>query len=62
LILADGPATLQAEDNFRRRLYPIELETGAVLTVILTSRKDWQSPLYAAMPLYRNIRQEGIRL
>lgn len=62
LILTDGPATLQAEDDFRRQLYPIELETGAVLTVILTSRKDWQSPLYAAMPLYRNIRQEGIRL
>jgi predicted nucleotidyltransferase len=62
LILTDGPATLGAEDAFRRRLYPIELETGAVLTIILASRKDWQSPLYAAMPLYQNIRREGIRL
>ena len=62
LILTDGPANLSTEDAFRRRLYPIELETGAALTVILTSRKDWQSPLYAAMPLYQNIRREGIRL
>ena len=62
LILTDGTATLSAEDSFRRKLYPIELETGAVLTVILTSRKDWHSPLYAAMPLYRNIRREGLRL
>ena len=62
LILTDGAAGLSAEDRFRRRLYPIELETGAVLTVILASRKDWHSPLYAAMPLYRNIRREGIRL
>lgn len=62
LILTDGPATLQAEDRIRRRLYPLELETAAVLTLILTSRKDWGSSLYAAMPLYRNIRREGIRL
>ena len=62
LILTDGTASLSAEDRFRRKLYPIELETGAVLTVILTSRKDWHSPLYAAMPLYRNILREGIRL
>ena len=60
--VASCDATNHAEDRFRRRLYPIELETGAVLTVILASRKDWHSALYAAMPLYRNIRREGIRL
>lgn len=62
LVLIDGPATLKAEDTFRRQLYPIELETGAVLTVLLASRADWRSPLYAAMPLYRNIHREGLRL
>lgn len=62
LILIDGPATLKAEDTFRRQIYPIELETGAVLTVLLASRADWQSPLYAAMPLYQNINREGLRL
>ena len=43
----------------RRQLFPIELETGYVLTVFLISRKDWNSPLYAAMPLYRNIKKTG---
>lgn len=62
LVLIDGPATLRAEDKFRRQLYPIELETGAVLTVLLVNRADWQSPLYAAMPLCRNISREGLRL
>ena len=62
LVLTDGPSSLEAEDKIRRQLYPIELETGAVLTVILTSRMNWQSRLYSAMPLYRNIRREGIRL
>lgn len=62
LILVDGEVTLEREDIFRRRLFPIELETGAVLTIILMNRKDWSSPLYSAMPLCQNIKKEGIIL
>ncbi|MDZ7760114.1 MAG: nucleotidyltransferase domain-containing protein [Desulfovermiculus sp.] len=62
LIITNGPATLTVEDQYRRQLYPIELETGAVLTVILTRRSDWNSTLFSAMPLYQNIRREGIQL
>lgn len=62
LILVDGDISLEKEDCYRRRLYPLELETGAVLTVIVTSKANWNSPLYAAMPLYRNIRREGVFL
>jgi len=40
LILADGEVTLEREDVFRRQLFPIELETGGVLTIIQeTERK-----------------------
>lgn len=62
LIVAGGPATLDQEDRFRRSIYPIELETGAVLTVILVSRADWDSKLYDSMPFYRNIKREGVFL
>lgn len=62
LILTDGEATLEMEDSFRRHLFPIEIETGIVLTVILTSKKDWNSSLYDVIPLYNNIKKEGIIL
>ncbi len=62
LILTDREVTLEREYLFRQRLFPIELETGAVLTVILTSKKDWNSALYKAMPLYQNIERDGIIL
>jgi predicted nucleotidyltransferase len=62
LIVSDGPATLAREDTFRRRLYSIELDTGAVLTVILVNRDDWNSALYDTMPFYRNIKREGVVL
>jgi predicted nucleotidyltransferase len=62
LILTDGQVTLKREDDFRRQLFPIELETGAVLTVIMINKKDWNSSLYDAIPLYQNIKREGIVL
>lgn len=62
LILVEGEATFKKEDIFLEALFPLELETGAVFTVILTSSKEWNSPLYRAMPLYQNIRREGIAL
>jgi len=62
VILTDGEASLKIEDSFRRQLFPIELETGAVLTVILVSRKDWNSTLYGAMPFYQNVVRDGVSL
>jgi predicted nucleotidyltransferase len=62
LILTDGETTLRREDTFRRQLFPIELETGAVLTVILVSRKNWNSALYSAMPFYQNVVKDGVIL
>ena len=62
IILTDREATLKKEDTFRCQLYPIELETGAVITVMLVTKKDWDSPLQKAMPLYQNIRRDGLFL
>ena len=62
LILTDGLVTLEGEDILRRQLFPIEIETGAVFTVILVSRKDWNSALYGAMPFCQNIKRDGVIL
>jgi predicted nucleotidyltransferase len=62
LILTDGEVTLKREDAFRRQLYPLEMETGAVFTVMLVSRGDWGSALYDAMPFYQNIERDGVML
>ena len=59
LILSDGLVTLEREDVLRRQIFPIEIETGVVFTVILISRKDWNSALYGAMPFYQNIERDG---
>ena len=60
VVLTGGEASSQKEDTFRRQVYEIELETGAMLSVFLFSHKDWQSPLYKAMPFHENVEKEGV--
>jgi predicted nucleotidyltransferase len=42
LVLTDGEVPLKREDLFRTKLFPIELETGAVITVFLIGPEDQQ--------------------
>ena len=62
IILSDGPATLKREDIFRRQLFSIEIETGAVLTVLLANRKEWNSTISRAMPFHQSVERDGIIL
>jgi len=62
LILLDGKVNWLLEDRIRQSLYPLEMETGAVLTVTCYSKEEWYSPTYQAMPFVRNVEQEGIAL
>jgi uncharacterized protein len=62
LILIDGPVDCKLEGRMRQRLYSLELESGAALSVSAYNRSDWCSPLYRAMPCNQNIEKEGIVL
>ena len=62
LILTEGKVSLAREDDFRRELFPLELKTGAVITVNVLSKKDWKSAIYSAMPFYQNVQRDGVRL
>lgn len=62
LILVDGEVSLEREDIIRRQLYPIELETGKVLSMMAYNRQKWNTALYRAMPFHQNIEKEGVFL
>ncbi len=59
LVLVEGEASLGREERVRDALYDLELETGAVLTVVMESSTRWRSRLYQAMPFVRNVEREG---
>jgi predicted nucleotidyltransferase len=62
LILVEGTLSRQLEEQIGDRLYALELESGAVLSLLFYEKRAWDSPLCKATPLHRNVDQEGIML
>ncbi|WP_025322881.1 nucleotidyltransferase domain-containing protein [Deferrisoma camini] len=59
LVLLEGPVDLAREQRIRAAVYPVELDTGAVITVFAESRERWESPVFQAMPFVQNVEREG---
>jgi predicted nucleotidyltransferase len=62
LVLLDGRLDATRTSAVRRRVYEIEWETGEVLSTIVRSRQEWESPTSKATPFHANIEREGVRL
>jgi predicted nucleotidyltransferase len=62
LILVNGPADIALDKMFVEQIFPIELDSGAVLTLMTYSRQQWDTPLYRAMPFHENVDRDGVML
>jgi len=62
LIIVNGPVDMALKEKILDNVYPLELESGAVLTLIVYNKQQWDSPLYRAMPLHKNVDKEGVLL
>lgn len=60
LVLVEGAVDMQLEQSIVDQLFPLELRTGKVLTMLIYSRSQWDSTLYRAMPLHKNVTREGV--
>lgn len=62
LILTNGPSDIPVHEKMIESIYPLELDTGAVLTLAIYNRQQWDTPLYRAMPFHKNVDGEGVLL
>lgn len=60
LILLDGVVDDARTDSIRHRLYEIEWDCSEVLSAMVRSRQEWDTPLYQVMPFSKVIREQGI--
>jgi predicted nucleotidyltransferase len=60
LVLAPSRVDWRTEHAIIEKLLSLELETGAVFSVLTYSEEEWASPLRRDMPLAQNVRREGI--
>lgn len=62
LIIVDGPVDMAMKEKILDHVYPLELDSGAVLTLFTYSKQQWDLPLYRAMPFHKNVDREGVLL
>ncbi len=62
LVLVDRSADVTVHQQLISSIYPLELETGAVLTLSIYNRDLWNSKLYRAMPFHENVDRDGVCL
>jgi len=62
LVLLDGRADADRVARARHQVYQVEWETGEVLSTIVESRQEWDSPLSQGTPFRRNVDREGVLL
>jgi uncharacterized protein len=60
LILLDGVVDEARTNSIRHRLYEIEWDCGEVLSSIVRSRQEWDTPLHQVTPFSKVVREQGI--
>jgi len=61
LILVPYPAGIKEEQQFRHKLFEVELQFGQAISTLVKSKNEWEGK-FRVTPLYQNIAQEGIAI
>ena len=62
MVIVDGTVDMALEEKIHEQIFPLELDSEAVLTLIVYNKQQWDSPLYRAIPLHKNVDREGVLL
>jgi|GEM_PF-270885 len=62
LVLVPDSVNLTQKRAIHDAIYEIGLDNDVVVSVIITTHRQWESPVTQSLPLYKNITQEGIRV
>ena len=61
-VLVDRPLTRELEDTISFAVYDLEYETDVILSVHVYEKSFFQSAIGKVMPLFKNVRTEGVRI
>lgn len=62
LILVDRPIDRNLLMELKDRLYDVELETDTIISSIIRTQEEWESPRYGGLPFKRIVEEEGVSL
>lgn len=61
ILLKSANISFDFETKFMDEFYEIELETGEIISPLIYSKQQWMEN-YSNSPLFKNIKNEGIRI
>ena len=62
LILVNKRYDYKQVEKIRNHLFEVELQSDEILSSIIRSRAEWNSPKYMLTPFYKNVEKEGVVL
>ena len=62
LIIVNAPVDMALKEKILDSVYPLELDSGEMFTLIVYNKQQWDSALYRAMPFHKNVEREGVLL
>jgi len=62
LILLQAPIDKQTREDMRSAMYEIELEREIVISLMVSTLDEWNSPLRSVSPFHRNVEKDGVLL
>ena len=62
LILVERPVSWGLVQTVRNSLYDLELQTDRVISSIVRTRQEWNSPKYSVMPFRKEVERDGVIL
>lgn len=60
LILTSRPVSPAEKSHMTDALYPLELETGVVISKLVVSAEQWNHGVYQVLPIRQEIDREGV--
>lgn len=60
LVLIDKAADISIKERLVSEIYPLELKSEQMISLVVYNKQQWNSPPYKTMPLHLNIDREGV--
>ena len=60
LVLVEETITSEQEKAIHDDIYEISLDFDVVISAIILTKQQWNSPVSAILPLHQNIEREGV--
>jgi uncharacterized protein len=62
LVLLEAPIDRQTREEMRSAIYELELEREVVVSLMVSTREEWNSPPRSLSPFHRNVESDGVLL